>query len=173
MMKNTALLLTGTLMLALAGCASDAKPGSAAMPNEFREVAPNGDRVVIRYGVGDDGVAFYRLAEQNRGAATAWRLPAPPKSGEFRIFLTSNPTTGYSWECEVAAGKDQITVLEKDFIAPPATDPPRSGAPGEECFRLKLEPNWKSAEIRLRYRRPWEPAEKAANIWRLRLEPTP
>ena len=169
-MKRELLILPAALLIALAGCASEAKTGSAAKPNEFREVAPNGDRAVIYYGTADDGVAFYRLAEQNRKAATVWRLPAPPPSGEFRLYLTSNPTTGYQWEGEVAAGKESLKLLEKRFLPPEPTDPPRCGAPGETCFRFELAPNWKSAEILLRYRRHWEPIEKTATIWRLRLE---
>jgi len=171
MKRKTDLLLAGTLLLALAGCASEAKPGSAAKPNEFRETAPNGDRAVIYYGTGDDGVAFYRLSEQNRKASTVWRLPAPPQSGEFRLYLTSNPTTGYQWEGEVTAGKESLKLLEKRFLPPAQTDPPLCGAPGESCFRFRLEPNWKSAEIVLRYRRHWEPIERTATTWRLKLEP--
>ena len=170
-MKRELLILPAALLLALAGCASEAKTGTAAKPNEFREVAPNGDRAVIRYGVDADGVTFYRLAELNNGATTVWRLPAPPQSGEFRLYLTSNPTTGYQWEGEVTAGKESLKLLEMRFLPPPPTDPPRCGAPGETCFRFQLEPDWKKAEIVLRYRRHWEPIEKTATVWRLKLEP--
>lgn len=162
------------LLLFLAGCASEGTTEAAAASNEFREVAPNGDRAAIFYGADADGVAFYRLAEQNRGATTVWRLPSPPQSGEFRLYLAANPTTGYQWECDiVSAEKGSLKLLEQRFLPPETTDPPLCGAPGESCFRFELEPKWKSAELRLRRRRRWEPVEKSAAVWRLRLTPTP
>ena len=68
----------------------------------------------------------------------------------FTISLTSNPTTGYSWQPEFDS--DFLELANREFTPDPS---PLVGAPGVETFEF---PPLKLGEVTLTmmYKRPWE-----------------
>ena len=84
------------------------------------------------------------------------------------VALSSNPTTGYSWEM-VAQGEDAaVMVVGKEF-RPSAGSSGRVGAGGVEHFRLRLRKAGRFP-VTFVYRRSWEKEQEPERIFRIILE---
>ncbi len=72
---------------------------------------------------------------------------------EFVIALSSNPTTGYSWQ----EGHDEaiLELVEKEYKLGKAAEKGVVGAGGVEHFRFKALKKG-STKVTMTYKRPWE-----------------
>ncbi|MDE2337550.1 MAG: protease inhibitor I42 family protein [Alphaproteobacteria bacterium] len=78
---------------------------------------------------------------------------ATVKKGEtFAIELGSNPSTGYSWDVQLKAGK--ASLVKTDY-KPDSKDPMIIGGGGKEIYVFKAEETG-TVDIEAVYRRPWD-----------------
>ena len=79
--------------------------------------------------------------------------------GDMYITLTSNPSTGYTWESKFSE-EGILDLVSSDYIEPDNTNG-MVGVAGEETFRFKP---LKEGEvtITLKYRRQWEEEDESA-----------
>lgn len=84
------------------------------------------------------------------------------KGETFAIELESNPSTGYSWDLRLKAGKAKL--VDEDFISS-VSEPEICGAGGKEVFVFKAEESG-TIEIEAQYKRSWEskPPAKVQNF---------
>lgn len=79
-------------------------------------------------------------------------LPACQSERSFVLELPSNPTTGYTWTCQIE--NPAVVSLEKDeFIA---SDSNKMGAGGTQRYVFKAGQNG-TTTVTLQYLRSWEP----------------
>lgn len=86
---------------------------------------------------------------------------ATVKKGEtFAIELTSNPTTGYTWDVKLKAGK--ASLVKKDYKSD-SKSPMVVGGGGKEVFIFKAE---ESGIVRIDavHSRPWAPSPKDKSL---------
>jgi len=83
------------------------------------------------------------------------------KTGQiFLIEVSSNPTTGYTYEKSQDYDKCLVRFLQWKYLP---SEKPLLGSGGKEIFVFKaLRPG--KTEIKLAYRRPWEKTEKPLKI---------
>ncbi len=72
---------------------------------------------------------------------------------EFTIALSSNPTTGYSWQ--ESFDETTLELVEKTYKLGEEAEQGAVGAGGVEYFRFKALKTGKT-EITMVYKRPWE-----------------
>lgn len=86
------------------------------------------------------------------------RVPIIAGAGEpFVIALTSNPTTGFSWQLNYDS--TMLTLAGKDYVQDPSASG-RVGAGGTEKFTFQgVEAG--TTKVTLTYQRPWESAPPA------------
>ncbi|MCM8757074.1 MAG: protease inhibitor I42 family protein [Candidatus Omnitrophica bacterium] len=84
---------------------------------------------------------------------TEEKTAANIKRGEiFSIEVSSNPTTGYTWEKSQAYSTKRLRFLHWDYLPSPE---PLLGTGGKEIFTFQaLSPG--QAKIAISYRRVWE-----------------
>lgn len=98
------------------------------------------------------------------GGIKEYTSPSQPievKVGEsFMLTLESNPTTGYKWE----AGFDQsLLKLVKSEFKQDASKPGMVGVGGKEQFTFEGLKGG-DAQVKLTYKRPWEPQSADAKV---------
>ncbi len=71
---------------------------------------------------------------------------------QFEIMLTSNPTTGYTWDKNEVYDKAYLEMVKSNYIAP-QTD--RVGAGGTQQYIFKALKAG-STTIKMTYKRSWE-----------------
>jgi inhibitor of cysteine peptidase len=72
---------------------------------------------------------------------------------EFKIALSSNPSTGYKWELAEPLNEGVIHLVGSEYRN--STNPMVVGAPGEEVWTFRAVALGR-AMINLQYVRPWE-----------------
>jgi predicted secreted protein len=78
------------------------------------------------------------------------------KSGQsFIIGLTSNPSTGFTWEIKERGDDNIITLAGQAFRSPAATGLPIVGQAGQQFFKFQGL-NSGNTQLDLIYARPWE-----------------
>jgi inhibitor of cysteine peptidase len=77
------------------------------------------------------------------------------RGGEIMIVLSSNISTGYSWNV-VDPMPSQLEMSGEPEYVPPRSSSPAAGAPGEQVFTFKATKAG-TAELKLAYARPFEP----------------
>lgn len=91
--------------------------------------------------------------------------PIETRVGEpFSITLTTNPSTGYSWEID--APIDRLEILEREYVHSSHL----IGAGGQETIRFRAR-SVGEATIVCRYRRPWEQAAGEERRFTVRVRP--
>ena len=70
---------------------------------------------------------------------------------EYRLALSSNPTTGYSWK--ILEQTDNIQLVGEDFVLPRRVAP---GTGGTQVFIFYFAPNFKHGYVELANIRSWE-----------------
>ncbi|GAA1812737.1 protease inhibitor I42 family protein [Planosporangium flavigriseum] len=83
-----------------------------------------------------------------------------PRGETLEVVLPQNVSTGYRWELDPPAG---MAVVD-DRVLPPASTYP--GAPGDRLVVLRVD---EPGVVRAHLRRPWEPAEVAAQSYTVRV----
>ena len=94
-----------------------------------------------------------------------WMTPDAPEASDYvpnavDLYLPSNPTTGYSWTCEIE--DPSIVSLRDEYFAQSMTSN-LAGAGGTHWFHISgVQPG--TTSVTFRYLRPWEtdvpPAEQ-------------
>ncbi|MBU3665243.1 MAG: hypothetical protein FGM15_05115 [Chthoniobacterales bacterium] len=86
-----------------------------------------------------------------------------------RISLESNPSTGYNWE--LRDFEDGVAIYHGSELVARQGGNVLFGAPGDTVITLQaVKPG--TQDIKLVYRRPWEPPEQVAAAFAFRLEVT-
>jgi inhibitor of cysteine peptidase len=75
------------------------------------------------------------------------------------VTLDSNATTGYSWNLSAISNTSVIAKVSDEYVAPTPT-PPLSGQGGQEAWTFEALKTG-TANISMKYIRPWEPEEPA------------
>src|SRR5262245_8889753 len=75
---------------------------------------------------------------------------------EISLTLDENRTTGFQWTVESVEG--EVTLVSCEFESPAGG---RAGTAGRRAILLRAQGPG-SAELRLRYRRPWETGSETA-----------
>jgi inhibitor of cysteine peptidase len=115
--------------------------------------------------IGDKELA---MTEVTLGAADRGRLIEVAPGSRVLLRLPENPSTGYRWELEPLEG--DALKRQADTYQPPATLAP--GAGGVRVFDfLARSPG--NVVLRLRLRRPWEPAGAAAETFEVTVQISP
>jgi predicted secreted protein len=78
----------------------------------------------------------------------------------LEVVLPQNSSTGYRWEMSPSTG----LVIVEDRVLPPSSEHP--GAAGRRVFVLRVD---EPGVVRANLRRPWEPAEAAAQSYTVRV----
>ena len=76
-----------------------------------------------------NGLACWRHLDDGSGGAS---VEVPP-GREFELDLGSNPTTGYTWRCELARS-GRVRLKSRRFESSASGTPPRIGVGGTERF---------------------------------------
>ncbi|MEI6579316.1 MAG: protease inhibitor I42 family protein [Eubacteriales bacterium] len=90
---------------------------------------------------------------------SAWLCPVPAKS--VTVAFESNPSTGYSWVCEMAP--KGIAKISHEFYTQPVSLTPIVGAPGTYTYVIVPVTDGKT-KLTFYYMRVWEGKDKAAQI---------
>lgn len=122
-------LLVAVMVFMLTGC------GAGAPEDEVLPEGPGG-RVVLE--AGDDGSQVALVVGET-----------------LVVTLSSNPTTGYSWQVAEGPGPVLAQVGEVEYREAPQEGTPLVGAGGTETFRFEAKGAGQTRLV-LEYRRPWE-----------------
>ena len=96
----------------------------------------------------------YQLTEKDSG-----RTLQLDKGDTFTVLLTSNPTTGFSWEFTKPLYDENVMTLQGDkYIRP---DEQLMGAPGKRSLTFLAKGSGRTG-LKLVYRRPWEKSQPPA-----------
>jgi predicted secreted protein len=82
------------------------------------------------------------------------------RGGTLEVSLPQNASTGYRWELTPSAG----LLIVDDRLEPPTSE--HAGAGGQRVFVLRVE---EPGVVRARLRRAWEPPERAAQTYTVRV----
>ena len=97
------------------------------------------------------------------GSAQKTAAETLPKGETFKVFLVSNPTTGFRWEVDTTLTK--ITLASQDHTGLlTAGDPNVAGAPGQQVFSFVAK-ELGTETLHFVYKRPW--LDAAANTFDL------
>ena len=90
---------------------------------------------------------------------TSWLCPVPAKSAT--VAFESNPSTGYSWVCEMAP--KGIVKISSEFYTQPVSHTPVVGAPGTYTYVIVPVADGKTT-LTFYYMRVWEGKKSATQI---------
>lgn len=89
----------------------------------------------------------------------SWLCPVPAKSAT--IAFESNPSTGYSWVCEMSP--EGIVKISREFYKQPVSLTPIVGAPGTYTYVIVPVTDGKTT-LTFYYMRGWEGKDSATQI---------
>ena len=90
---------------------------------------------------------------------TSWLCPVPAKSAT--IAFESNPSTGYSWVCEMAP--EGVVKISREFYQQPVSITPIVGAPGTYTYVIAPVADGETT-LTFHYMRVWEGKDSAVEI---------
>jgi inhibitor of cysteine peptidase len=113
------------------------------------------------------GIAALPAAAAERTVTTAdnGHSVVLKRGDALTVRLTSNPSTGYSWDVAVLPKTLRASGSEQQAPKQPA-GPPIAGQSGTQAMHFQAIARGTGA-LRLAYRRPWEKASKPAGTFRL------